>query len=122
MPAEHEPAEKTRLRSRLSPAAPPQQCEQHDAGQQNVCDCAPPTMDVTTGGQYVHRESDDQQAGRSDVRGLKVPVAWPQLPANCRARRHGKKDQGEKRHDPGVFVTRSCQLDMLNDAVIGAEQ
>jgi hypothetical protein len=80
------------------------------------------TMDVTIRSQYVHRQSDHQQAGRADVRGLKVPVARPKPPADCSAGRHGKKEQREQRQDPGVFVTRGGQLDMLNDPVIDAEQ
>ena len=122
MPAEHEAAEETRPLRRLSQGAPAQQREQHDARKQNVCDYAPPTMDVTSRSDYVHCERDDQQTGRTDMRGLKVPVAWPQPPADCRARWHGQKEQREQRQDAGVFVTRRGQLEMLNGPVIGAEQ
>jgi hypothetical protein len=80
------------------------------------------TMDVTIRSQYVHRQSDHQQASRADVCGLKVPVARPKPPADCSAGRHGKKEQREQRQDPGVFVTGGGQLDMLNDPVIDAEQ
>src|SRR5215469_16815441 len=121
MPSEHEAAEETRRLSR-PPGAATEQCEQRDARQQGVYDDVRLTMDVTTGSQYVHRQSDDQQAGRADVRGLKVPVAWPKPPAHCGAGRHRKKEQSEQRQDAGVFVTRSGQLDMLDDAMISAEQ
>jgi hypothetical protein len=78
MPSEHESAEEARwLLSRLPPDTRTQQCEQHDARQQNVYDYMRATMDVTTRSQYVHRESDQQQAGRADVCGLKVPMAGP---------------------------------------------
>jgi len=122
MPAERETAERTRARSRLSLGAPSQQCQQRDARHQNICNYVHPTLDVTTGSHYVHRQGDDQQAGRTNVRGLKVPVAWPQPPADCGARGQGEKEQSEQRQNPGVFVTRGGQLDMLNNAVIGAEQ
>ena len=79
-------------------------------------------MDVTTRSHYVHRESDDQQAGRGDVRSLKVPVAWPKPPADTRAGWHGKEEHSEQCQDAGDFVTRGGQLEMLNDAVISAEQ
>ena len=80
------------------------------------------TMDVTSRGQYVHRKSDHQQAGRADVRGLKVPVAGPKPPADCTGGRHGKKKQRNQREEAGVFVTRGSQLDVLDDPVIDAEQ
>lgn len=122
MSAEHETAEERRPLSRVPLGASPQQREEHDAREQKVRDYACPTMDVTTRSEYVHRESDDEQAGRSDVRGLKVPVAWPQPPADSSASWHGKKEQCEQRQDTGVFVARGGQLEVLDDAVIGAEQ
>ena len=122
MPSEHEAAEETRRLSRPPPGAPTQQCEQRDARQQGVCDDVRLTMDVTTRSHYVHRESDDQQAGRGDVRSLKVPVAWPKPPADTRAGWHGKEEHSEQCQDAGDFVTRGGQLEMLNDAVISAEQ
>ena len=79
-------------------------------------------MDVTTRGQDVQRQSNHQQAGCGDVCGLKVPVVGPKPPADCRASRHGKKEQREQRQDPGEFVTGGGQLEMLNDLVIDAEQ
>lgn len=79
-------------------------------------------IDVTSRTQYVHRQSDHQQAGRTNVCGLEVPVARPKPPANCSASRHGKKEQREQRQDSGVFVTGRGQLEMLNDVLIGAEQ
>jgi hypothetical protein len=123
MPSEHESADKARrLLSRLSAGACAQQCEQCDARQQSVGDYVRTTMDVTTRCHYVHRQSDHQQAGRGDVPGLKGPVAWPKPRAHCSAGRHGKKDQREQRQYPGIFVTGSGQLDVLNDPVIHAEQ
>src|SRR5215831_13595902 len=122
MPSEHEAAEGTRRLSGPSPGASTQQCEQRDGRQQSVCDDVRLAMDVTTRSQYVHRQSDDQQAGRADVRGLKVPVAWPNSPADCGAGWHGKKKQSEQRQDPGMFVGRGGQLEMLNGVVIRAEQ
>jgi len=123
MPSEHESAEEARrLLSRQSLGARTQQCEQHDARQQSVGDYMRATMNVTTRSHYVHRQGDHQQAGRADVRGLKGPVARPKPPADCSAGRSGKKEQREQRQDPGVFVTRGGQLDMLNDPVIDAEQ
>ena len=123
MPSEHESAAEARqLLSRLSLGARTQQCEQHDTRQQSVCDYMCATMDVATRSQYVHRQSDHQQAGCADVCGLKVPVARPKPPADCGAGRHGKEEEREQRQDPGVFVTRGGQLDMLNDPVIDAEQ
>ena len=123
MPSEHESAEEARrLLSRPSLDARTQHCEQHDARQQRVGDYMRATMDVTTRSQYVHRQSDHQQAGGADMRGLKVPVARPKPPADCSAGRHGKKEQREQRQDPSVFVTGGGQLDMLNDPVIDAEQ
>jgi hypothetical protein len=79
-------------------------------------------MNVTTRSQHVHGESDHQQAGRADVYGLKAAVARPKPPADCSAGRHRKKEQREQRQDPGVFVTGSGQLEMLDDPVIGAER
>ena len=122
MAAEHEAAEEARPLRRLSLGAPPQQCEQHGARQQYVGEHVPPTMDVTSRSEYVHRQSDDQQAGRSDVRGLKVPVTRPQPLADRSTCWHGKKEQREQRQDASVLVTRRGQLDVLNDTVIGAEQ
>jgi len=123
MPSEHESAEEARrLLSRPSLDARAQHCEQHDARQQGVGDYTRATVDVTTRSQYVHRQSDHQQAGGADMRGLKVPVARPKPPADCSAGRHGKKEQREQRQDPSVFVTGGSQLDMLNDPVIDAEQ
>jgi hypothetical protein len=80
------------------------------------------TTDITTRSQYVHRQSDHQQAGCADVRGLKVPVARPKPPAERSTGRHCKEEQSEQRQDPGVFVSGGGQLDMLNDTVIGAER
>ena len=79
-------------------------------------------MNVTTRSQQVHCESHHQQAGRTDVRRLKVPVAWPKPPADRCAGRHGKKEQAEEREDSGVFVTRSGELDVLEHPPIGGEQ
>lgn len=80
------------------------------------------TVNETIRRQHVNGQSDHQQAGGPDVRGLKVPVPWPKPPAQCRTGRHGKKEQREERQDSGVFVTRRGQLDMLDHAMIGAEQ
>jgi len=44
------------------------------------------TMDVTTRSQYVHRQSDHQQAGGADMRGLKVPVARPKAASGLQRR------------------------------------
>jgi hypothetical protein len=123
MPSEHESADEARwLLSRQSPDARTQQCEQHDARQQNIYDYMRATMDITTRSHYVHRESDQQQAGGADVCGLKVPMAGPQPPADCTGGRHGKKEQREQRQNPRVFVAGSCQLDVFSDPVIDAEQ
>ena len=123
MPSEHQSAEEARgLQNPLVRGAATQQCEQRDARQQSVRDCLCATVNVTTRTQHMHRQSDRQQAGRANVRGLKVPVARPKLPAERSAGRHGKKQQREKRQDSAVFVTGSCQLDVLDDPVIGAEQ
>ena len=123
MPSEYESAEEARrLLRRQSPDARAQQCEQHDARQQNVYDYMRTMMDVTTRSQYVHRESDQQQAGCADVCGLKVPMAGPEPPADCTGGRHGKKEQREERQNPGVFVTGSSQPDVFNDPVIDAQQ
>ena len=81
-----------------------------------------PTPHVTSGTEYMHRQSNHQQTGRADVCGLKVPVARPKPPADCSAGWHGKKEQREQRQHPGVFVTGGGQLDMLKDSVIDAEQ
>ena len=76
MPSEHESAEEARRLLRgLSLSAGSQQSEQHDARQQSVCDQMRAAMDVTIRSHYVHRQSDHQQAGCADVRGLKVPMA-----------------------------------------------
>ena len=80
------------------------------------------TVHVTARSQYVHRQSDHQQASGADVRGLKAPVARPQPRADCSVGWHGKKEQREQRQDPGVFVTGGGQLDMFNDAMIDAKQ
>jgi hypothetical protein len=80
------------------------------------------TMHVTTGSQDVHRESDHQQAGRTDMCGLKVPVTRPKPRPNCRPGRHGKKEQREQRQDPGEFVPGCGRLDMLDDPMIDAKQ
>ena len=79
-------------------------------------------MDVATGGHDVQRQSDHQQAGRTDMCGLKAPVARPQSLAGGRSRRHGKKEQSEERQDPGVLVARSGRLEVLDDAVVGTKQ
>jgi hypothetical protein len=79
-------------------------------------------MDVTIRSHYVHRQSDHQQAGCADVRGLKVPVARPKPRADCSAGRQGEKEKREQRYNPGEFVTRGGQLDMLNHPVVDAEQ
>src|ERR1700747_865703 len=64
MPSEYQSADEARgLVSRLMLGAPAQQREQHDAREQNVDDYMRTTMDVTTRSQYVHRQSDHQQAG-----------------------------------------------------------
>ncbi len=106
VPSEHESAEEERRRllSRLSLGARTQQCEQRAARQRGVYDHMRATMDVTARSQYVHRQTDHQQAGRADVCGLKVSVARPKPPADPNAGWHGKEEQREQRQDPGVFV------------------
>jgi hypothetical protein len=123
MPSEHQSAGEARgLLSWLTLGTPTQQCEQRDAREQGVDDYVRTTMDVTTCGQHVHRQSNHQQAGCADVKSLKVPVARPKPPADRSASRYGKKEQRQQRQDPGVFVAGSGQLDMLSDPVIDAEQ
>jgi hypothetical protein len=123
MPSERESAEEVPpVLSRLSLGARTQQGEQHDAREQYVCDRVRAAVDVTIRSQYVHRQSDHQQAGRADMGGLKVPVARPDSPADRRTGRHGKKEQREERQDPRVFITGGRQLDMLDNAMIDAEQ
>jgi len=123
MSSEHESTgEARRLPRQRSLGACTQQCEQDAARQQSVCQGMRATMDVTIRPQYVYRQSENQQAGRADMRGLKVPVARPNSPADCSTSRHRKKEQREQCQDPGEFVTRSAQLEMLNSPVICAEQ
>jgi len=122
MPSEHEPAEEARRLSRLALAARTQQCEQHDARYQDVYDFMCATMDVTTRSQYVHGQSDHEQAGGADVCGLKVAVAGPEPPTDRSGGRHGEKKQHKQRQHPGVFVTGGGQLEMLDDPAIDAEQ
>ena len=122
MPSEHEPAEEARRLSRLALAARTQQCEQHDARYQGVYDFMCATMDVTTRSQYVHGQSDHEQAGGADVCRLKVAVAGPEPPTDCSGGRHGEKKQHKQRQHPGVFVTGGGQLEMLDDSAIDAEQ
>jgi len=123
MPSEHEsPEQARRLRSRPSPGPRTQQRKQHDSGEQKVSDRMRAAMDVASRGQNMHRESHQQEAGRSDMHGLEVPVSRPELPASCSSGRHGEKQQGEQRQDPGVLVARGGRLEVLDDAVIGAER
>jgi len=122
MTPEHESAIEARRRRSRSLGARTQQCEQHGAGHQNISGHLHGTMDVTTGGHDVQRQSDHQQAGRSDMCGLKAPVARPQSLAGGRSGGHGKKEQNEERQDPGVLVARGGELDVLDDLAVGAEQ
>jgi hypothetical protein len=123
MPPEYQPAEEMRrLPSRLARGARTQQREQHDARQQYVGHGVCPTAHVPTGTQYVHRQNNHQQTGRSDMGRLKVPVARPDPPADGRAGRHRKKEECKERQYPGVLVPGSGQLDMLDHAGIDAEQ
>ena len=123
MPPKREADPVTRgLRIRMSLGARTQQCQQNDARQQRVCDGMCATMHVTTRSDYMHCQSDHQQAGCADMRGLEVPVARPKTPAHRSVGRHGEEDQREQCQDPGIFVTGGGQLDMLNDPLIYGEQ
>lgn len=123
VPPEHEPADETpALLSRLTLGAPTQQGEQHDARQQNVGDDMRAAMDIASGGQDVHREKNDQQAGRDDMCRLEIAVARPQPRAECSTRRHAEKEQRDQSQDPGILVAWGCQLEMLHHGVIGAER
>ena len=111
-----------RVWRRGSPRAGTQQRKQHYDREQYVGGCVRPPPHVTTGSDHMHGQSDDQQAGRADMRGLKYPVARPQPRAQRAAGRHGKKQQRKERDYPGVFVQGSGRLDVLHHGGIGAEQ
>jgi len=123
MTPEHEPGvEERRLRRGRSPGARTQECEQHGTRQQNVSGLLRATVDVASGGHNMQRHSDHQQAGGTDVYRLKAAVARPESRADGSPGRHGKKEQSQERQDPGVFVARGGQLEVLDDASIGAER
>ena len=79
-------------------------------------------MHVSIGSHYVQRQSNHEQAGRPDMRSLKVPMARPKPRTECSARRQGEKEQCEERRNTGEFVTRGGRLYVLDHVVIDPEQ
>ena len=123
MPSEDECAYEARGRLRHpSPDARTQQCEQHDAGQQNVCHNMRATCDVTTRGDDVERQCDHQQARRAHVRRLEGAVTRPKPRADPGAGRHGKEEEREERQHSRIFVAGRRQLYVLDNTVIDPER
>jgi hypothetical protein len=99
-----------------------QQCKEHDGREQAVRDHLRTTMNVSTRGQYMDRQSDHQETGRPDMCGLKIAVTAPELRTKPCSGRHSKKEQNEQSKDPGVLVAGGSRLEMLYDPGIRAER